>query len=120
MHSCSSTYGTNYIAIISSVLTCSCSLHAHDTFFQANFLQFKLFHAQLLTLYLFPYNGKAYSMFVKANVDIHRPTVLLIPTVHNHLVEVIFYLTNSIQTGQCGPTKMYQYIYISSNKLTSF
>ena len=38
-------------------------------------------------------------------IDIHMHTVLLIPTVHNHLVEVIFYLTNSIQTGPCGPMK---------------
>ena len=66
MHTCSSTYDTNYVAIITWVLTCSCSLHAHDTFFQAKFLHFKLFHAQLLTLYLFLYMSKAYSMFVKA------------------------------------------------------
>jgi len=43
-------------------------------------------------------------------------TVLLVPTVPNHLVEVIFY---SIQTGPHGPMKCTS-IYISSNNLTSF
>ena len=119
--SCSSTYGTNYVVITTWVLTCSCSLlvhdhllHVHRMFFQVSFLHFKMFHAQLLTPYLYEQ-----SIFnVCKSRDIHMHTVLLVPTVHNHLVEVIF-STLLDSTGLHGPTKCTS-IYISSNKLTTF